>query len=99
MMACESGRRCATTGSRYIQRPAIVNKFPLPWRRLVWLRDAYPMIGEFRVHAAQLNFRHVAGRAFVPADGASRRITSLSLRFLHGGQVTRQTLRVVIRRF
>ena len=50
------------------------------------------MIGELRVHAAELNFRHVARRAFIRADGTSRRVAPLGLCFLSGGQMTRKTL-------
>ena len=35
-------------------------------------RDANPVIGELRVHAAQLNLRHVARRTFLCAHWTSR---------------------------
>ena len=43
------------------------------------------MVREFRVHAAQLDFWHVARRAFVRADGTGRGVTSLGLSVFGGG--------------
>ena len=58
------------------------------WQLSLWLTrdgfvgfgDADPVIGEGGVHAGQLDFRHVAGRAFRRTDGTRRGASSLSLR-------------------
>ena len=50
------------------------------------------------MHAGQLDSRHVTRRAFFRADRTCCGATALSLCFFRFRQVTRETLRIVIRR-
>ena len=67
-------------------------------RWLVWFGDADPVVGELRVHAGELNFRHVTRRAFVRTHGTCRRGSPSSLGFPRIREMTRKTLLIVIRR-
>ena len=57
------------------------------------------MIREFSVHAAQFNLRHVTRRTVLRTHRTAWSTSSLSLRVFGLRQVTRKTLRVVIRTF
>ena len=56
------------------------------------------MICKRGVHAGEFDFRHVTARAVLCAHRASRGAAAISLCFLRGRQMTRETLAVVIRR-
>src|SRR5690349_140531 len=60
--------------------------------------DANPVIGKGGVHAGEFDFRHVTARAVLCAHRTGRGAATLSLRFLRGRQMTRETLAIVIRR-
>ena len=68
----------------------------LTWSWLAGFRDADPVIGEFRVHAWKLYFRHVTRRAFRCAHRTRGRTASLGFGFFRGGEMARETLAIVV---
>lgn len=57
------------------------------------------MVGKCRVHSGQLDFWHVAGHTILCTHGTSSGVPSFSLYVLRCGQMTRETLRIVVDRF